>query len=139
MRVKRTDETFTSGDAYLEAAKAFREGKVDADRLGSGAQLGLNLPSPTSIDGINSHSTSEPADDFLGLAKSAMRSTEGSSSDSRLSLQATEQPLWISFDEYNHCDGDAVTCGVRHVVAVMSRAKSVQPLARRNGSMIRTQ
>ncbi|EST06260.1 Mitochondrial ribosomal protein S25 [Kalmanozyma brasiliensis GHG001] len=90
-RVKRTDQTFTSGDAYLEAAKAFRQGEVSADRLGSGAQLASSQPSPSSLGGTGVSPTSEAADDFLGLAKSAMRPAETSTSDSHnLPLQAAE-------------------------------------------------
>lgn len=82
-RVKRTDQTFTSGDAYLEAAKAFREGKISSDRLESGAQVATAQRSTSFSDGSSLASTADDADDFLGLAKSAMRSAEASSSESQ--------------------------------------------------------
>ncbi|PWZ03138.1 hypothetical protein BCV70DRAFT_12177 [Testicularia cyperi] len=77
-RVRRTDETFTSGDAYIEAAKAFQQGRVSLDRLSSGnaAQSLTSQPAssatPSHIAGISP----ESADDFLGLARSAIRSGE---------------------------------------------------------------
>lgn len=73
-RVKRTDQTFTAGDAYLDAAKAFREGKVDPDRLTSTAQTETTDRPLASID--SSSSLSNIADDFLGLARSTIRSDE---------------------------------------------------------------
>ncbi|KIS71239.1 mitochondrial 37S ribosomal protein mS23 [Mycosarcoma maydis] len=81
VRVKRTDETFTSGDAYLEAAKAFRDGKISAERLGSGAQLAPSQPSAPFGNSSSPVPTAEDADDFLGLAKSAIQPTEATSTE----------------------------------------------------------
>ncbi|SPO22545.1 related to RSM25 - mitochondrial ribosomal protein, small subunit [Ustilago trichophora] len=75
-RVKRTDQTFTNGDAYLEAAKAFKEGKVSSERLGSGAELKASQATPSALAGGNVHLGSDAADDFLGLAKSTIRPTQ---------------------------------------------------------------
>lgn len=72
-RVKRTDQTFTAGEAYLEAAKSFKEGKISSERLGSGAEVKSSEPLPSSS---NSDAVADAADDFLGLAKSAIRPTE---------------------------------------------------------------
>ncbi|CDU24418.1 related to RSM25-mitochondrial ribosomal protein, small subunit [Sporisorium scitamineum] len=82
VRVKCTDQTFTSGEAYLEAAKAFREGKISPEHLGSVAQPALSQPTASS-DSNSLNSSSEAADDFLGLAKSAMGPTEATSSESQ--------------------------------------------------------
>lgn len=83
VRVKRTDQTFTSGDAYLEAAKAFREGKISPERLGSGAQIASSQGSTSFADGSSLASTTEDADDFLGLAKSAMRAADASNGEAQ--------------------------------------------------------
>lgn len=74
-RVKRTNETFTSGDAYLDASRAFRDGKLNLDHLNSnsevvgGQQISNALPAATGFDSV---------DDFLGLANTAIRSSDTS-------------------------------------------------------------
>ncbi|SNX82526.1 related to RSM25 - mitochondrial ribosomal protein, small subunit [Melanopsichium pennsylvanicum] len=75
-RVKRTDATFTRGEAYLQAANAFKEGKVSADRLNAGVETKLRDDSAAMAPASN---LGDAADDFLGLAKSAVRPTEVSS------------------------------------------------------------
>lgn len=81
-RVKGTDQTFTSGDAYLEAAKAFKEGKISSERLGSRTEATLNQPSsPMTGNGFNL--APEAADDFLGLAHSTIRPSETSASEAQ--------------------------------------------------------
>lgn len=70
-RIKRTDETFTSGQAYLAAAKAFREGKFDVEQLSNGASVAKTVT--VSPPGNSVHSASDVADDFLGLARSTLR------------------------------------------------------------------
>ncbi|SJX61219.1 related to RSM25-mitochondrial ribosomal protein, small subunit [Sporisorium reilianum f. sp. reilianum] len=82
-RVKRTDQTFTSGDAYLEAAKAFREGQISSERLGSAAQPAPGQSSTSFAGADGGALNSDGADDFLGLAKSAMRPAETTSSESQ--------------------------------------------------------
>ncbi|SAM77140.1 related to RSM25-mitochondrial ribosomal protein, small subunit [Ustilago bromivora] len=81
-RVKRTDQTFTSGDAYLEAAKAFKEGKISSDRLASSAEAAINRRALLATgNGVNF--APEPADDFLGLARSTIRTSETPTSEAQ--------------------------------------------------------
>lgn len=81
-RVKRTDDTFTSGQAYLEAAKAFKEGKVSAERLDSGAGATAQQSSAGAAAGApNNALPGDSADDFLGLAQSTIRPTQAPASE----------------------------------------------------------
>ncbi len=82
-RVKRTDQTFTSGEAYLEAAKAFKEGKISSERLGSGAEVVSAQGTTSPLAASNVTQASGAADDFLGLAQSTIRPAEGASSESQ--------------------------------------------------------
>lgn len=75
-RVKRTDQTFTSGAAYLEAANAFKQGKVSSERLGHGAEVKAEQRLPSAPAGSVPDAASDAADDFLGLAKSTLRPAE---------------------------------------------------------------
>lgn len=73
-RVKRTDSTFTSGSAYLDAARAFRDGKVDLSRFAvaqpaTPAAAPSPSLSPSSTSVIDADSSSQ--DDFLNLRQSA--------------------------------------------------------------------
>ncbi|KAN0060635.1 mitochondrial ribosomal small subunit component [Thecaphora frezii] len=76
-RVKRTDDTFTAGEQYLEAAKAFREGRLNLSGLDTGAAAtSSSTPVAAASNAAPAKAESNGADDFLGLRRTAIRSSE---------------------------------------------------------------
>ncbi|EPQ30261.1 uncharacterized protein PFL1_02377 [Pseudozyma flocculosa PF-1] len=93
-RVKRTDETFTAGERYLEAAQAFREGKLDLSALGIGPSASTPLSalaSAPSADAAAAHDQSNGVD-FLGLRQTAIRSGEVGPDEAEALAATIEEP-----------------------------------------------
>lgn len=75
-RVKRTDDTYTMGQSYLDAATAFQAGQVTRDRLAHGK------PAEGTVDAAIAHvsgASTTSSDDYMGLAQSDSGSNEASS------------------------------------------------------------